>query len=103
MTTMATYTSTNATGSTNDTNLNADPSSVPSGFVLKLYQMVNEAPEDIVSVSIHKWDFLFVISSVESFLYRNFHEREHGTRSYKNIVKSTTKSNFDIRNKIGVL
>eukprot|EP00553_Chaetoceros_curvisetus_P015171 CAMPEP_0204643446 /NCGR_PEP_ID=MMETSP0718-20130828/713_1 /ASSEMBLY_ACC=CAM_ASM_000674 /TAXON_ID=230516 /ORGANISM="Chaetoceros curvisetus" /LENGTH=51 /DNA_ID=CAMNT_0051664653 /DNA_START=372 /DNA_END=527 /DNA_ORIENTATION=- len=28
-----------------------DPSGVPSGFVLKLYQMVNGAPDEVVSVS----------------------------------------------------
>lgn len=26
---------------------------VPSGFILKLYQMVNGAPDDIISVSFH--------------------------------------------------
>lgn len=27
-----------------------DPSCVPSGFVLKLYQMVNGAPDEVVAV-----------------------------------------------------
>lgn len=36
---------------------------VPSGFILKLYQMVNGAPDDIISVSTH--DF-FVPSSSHS-------------------------------------
>ena len=34
-----------------DTSSSQDKGGVPSGFVLKLYQMVNGAPDEIVSVS----------------------------------------------------
>ena len=34
-----------------DPSIVKDSNGVPSGFVLKLYQMVNGAPDDIISVS----------------------------------------------------
>ena len=36
----------------NESSKEAASTGVPSGFILKLYQMVNGAPDDIISVSI---------------------------------------------------
>ena len=41
-----------STATSNDAN-----SSVPSGFILKLYQMVNGAPDEVISVSV-KFSFV---------------------------------------------
>lgn len=51
-----------------------DPASVPSGFVLKLYQMVNEAPDDIIAVS----RFIGFISFCHFLLWENFLYRKFG-------------------------
>ena len=49
---MATYIRSNTVDDKNHDFLsNKDNASVPSGFVLKLYQMVNEAPDEIITVS----------------------------------------------------
>lgn len=52
MATMANYVnSTDITVPSSEVKIPKDSSSVPSGFVLKLYQMVNEAPDEIITVS----------------------------------------------------
>ena len=49
---MATYIRSNNIDEKNDLiNIKQDSTAVPSGFVLKLYQMVNEAPDEIITVS----------------------------------------------------
>jgi hypothetical protein len=49
--TMATFMTSNITDSSNnEPPIKQDTASVPSGFVLKLYQMVNEAPDEIIAV-----------------------------------------------------
>jgi hypothetical protein len=48
---MATFMTSNITDSSNnEPPIKQDTASVPSGFVLKLYQMVNEAPDEIIAV-----------------------------------------------------
>jgi hypothetical protein len=54
-------TMTNATETSND-----GGGSVPSGFILKLYQMVNGAPDEVISVSAK----IFEISKKENIGYR---------------------------------
>ena len=51
MATMATFTTSNITDMKTESANIKDAASVPSGFVLKLYQMVNEAPDEIIAVS----------------------------------------------------
>ena len=62
---MVTSININATESKDEMTINNDSSSVPSGFVLKLYQMVNEAPDDIIAVS------RSILRCVCHFLQRN--------------------------------
>ena len=62
---MVTSININATESKDEMTTNNDSSSVPSGFVLKLYQMVNEAPDDIIAVS------RSILRCVCHFLHRN--------------------------------
>ena len=38
---------------TAETTDDANGVDVPSGFILKLYQMVNGAPDEVISVSVH--------------------------------------------------
>lgn len=59
---MATYirSNTNIDEKNDVFNNNKDNASVPSGFVLKLYQMVNEAPDEIITVSRgSRWELRF--------------------------------------------
>lgn len=42
-----------------DPSIVKDSNGVPSGFVLKLYQMVNGAPDEIISVSYTTWSLSF--------------------------------------------
>lgn len=48
---MATFIRSTSIDEKNELLVNKDNASVPSGFVLKLYQMVNEAPDEIITVS----------------------------------------------------
>jgi len=47
---------------------NKDGNGVPSGFVLKLFQMVNGAPDDIISVSYPVACYVILRKKISTFL-----------------------------------
>ncbi len=73
-----TYMTSNITNIKAEQTTNKDTTCVPSGFVLKLYQMVNEAPDEIIAVSFPHRPSLGVggrdlsFLSVEKFLITKF-------------------------------
>lgn len=89
---MANYMTSNMTDGKNETPINKESAAnVPSGFVLKLYQMVNEAPDEIIA-----W-----LPSGDAFRISNLQRLENETlptffrhRRFQSLVRQLNFYNF---------
>mmetsp|Transcript_5625 Transcript_5625/g.8401 ORF Transcript_5625/g.8401 Transcript_5625/m.8401 type:complete len:547 (-) Transcript_5625:376-2016(-) len=88
---MATYMTSNITNIKADQTTSKDTTCVPSGFVLKLYQMVNEAPDEIIA-----W-----LPSGDAFRISNLQRLENETlptffrhRRFQSLVRQLNFYNF---------